>query len=127
MSSSDVEFLSVWELESMWRAEGLSRSDYITEEKLIEALRPRECLDLALTLSYVTDSELPQKYGLKGFMSFQPKLFDRSTVVMIFECFKNLLEMAVENPHKVVWDLPILTGTAIEAASGVKQNTCSLP
>ncbi len=28
---------------------------------------------------------------------------------MIFDCFKNLLEMAVETPHKVVWDLPMLT------------------
>ncbi len=28
---------------------------------------------------------------------------------MIFGCFKNLLEMAVENPNKVVWDFPMLT------------------
>ncbi len=42
-------------------------------------------------------------------MRFNSKLFDRSTVVMIFDCFKNLLEMAVETPHKVVWDLPMLT------------------
>ncbi len=42
-------------------------------------------------------------------MHFNSKLFVRSTVVMIFNCFKNLLEMAVENPHKVVWDLPMLT------------------
>ncbi len=28
---------------------------------------------------------------------------------MIFECFKNLMGMAVETPHKVVWDLPMLT------------------
>ncbi|MCP3667766.1 MAG: amino acid adenylation domain-containing protein, partial [Gammaproteobacteria bacterium] len=28
---------------------------------------------------------------------------------MMFECFENLLVMAVENPHKVVWDLPMLT------------------
>ncbi|MCP3666937.1 MAG: AMP-binding protein [Gammaproteobacteria bacterium] len=42
-------------------------------------------------------------------MVFNSKLFDRSTVVMIFECFKSLLEMVVETPHKVVWDLPMLT------------------
>ncbi len=42
-------------------------------------------------------------------MVFNSRLFDRNTVVMIFDCFKNLLEMAVENPHKVVWDLPMLT------------------
>ncbi|MCP4145920.1 MAG: hypothetical protein GY752_11635 [bacterium] len=40
---------------------------------------------------------------------YNSKLFDRGTVVMIFDCFKNLLEMAVENPHKVVWHLPMIT------------------
>ncbi|MCP4316476.1 MAG: hypothetical protein GY789_10785, partial [Hyphomicrobiales bacterium] len=64
---------------------------------------------LILTLFRVADSELLRKDGMKGVMLFNSSLFDRSTVVMMFECFKNLLEMAVENPHKVVWNLPMLT------------------
>ncbi len=46
---------------------------------------------------------------MKGIIVYNLNLFDRSTVVMIFDCFKNLLDKAVENPNKVVWDLPMLT------------------
>ncbi len=111
MSSPDLEFFHFFDLVSMWQAEELNKNTNITVEKLLEALRPLENLDLSLILSHITDPNLLQKGDIKGFMTFQPELFDRSTVVMMFECFKNLLEMAVEHPHKVVWDLPILTQT----------------
>ncbi len=78
-------------------------------EKVVETPLPLENMDLILTLLRVADSELLRNDGMKGFMLFNSKLFDRSTVVMIFDCFKNLLEMAVETPHEVVWDLPMLT------------------
>ncbi|MCP4088963.1 MAG: AMP-binding protein, partial [Gammaproteobacteria bacterium] len=41
-----------------------------------------------------------------------------------FECFKNLLEM--ENPHKVVWDLPMLT-QAEQQKQIVEWNKTSAP
>ncbi len=109
MSSSDLDFVSGLELESMWQAEGLSRSDNATVAKIMGNHLPLENVDLKLLLLRVSDSELLQKDGMKGGVIFNPKLFDRSTVIMTFDCFKNLLEMAVENPHKVVWDLPMLT------------------
>ncbi len=108
MGFSDLKFFNLFDLESVRQAEKFNKNTNVTVEKLLEALRPLENLDLSLNLSYVTDSNLLQKDDIMGFMTFQPELFDRSTVVMIFECFKNLLEMAVENPHKVVWDLPML-------------------
>ncbi len=97
------------ELESLWETEEQSRSDNVVVAKAVENLLPLENMDLVLTLLRVANPELLRKDGMKGFMLFNSKLFDRSTVVMMFECFKNLLEMAVENPHKVVWDLPMLT------------------
>ncbi|MCP4090312.1 MAG: hypothetical protein GY746_11025, partial [Gammaproteobacteria bacterium] len=109
MSSSDVQFLSGLELESTWQAEELNRGEDVTVAKVMEGRVPLENLDLTLTLLRVTDSELLRNDGMKGYICFNSKLFDQSTVVMIFDCFKNLLEMAVENPHKVVWDLPMLT------------------
>ncbi len=109
MNSHDVEFLSGLELESMWQAEWLNKNDKAIVEKVVETAQPLENMDLILTLLPVANPELLRNDGMKGFMLFNSKLFDRSTVVMIFECFKNLLEMAVENPHKVVWDLPMLT------------------
>ncbi len=109
MSSSDVEFVSGSELESMFQPEELSRGDNVSVAKAVEGQQPLENLDLTLTLLCVADSELQRKDGMKGGMKYNLRLFDQSTVVMIFDCFKNLLEMAVENPHKVVWELPILT------------------
>ncbi len=108
MSSSDVEFLSGLELESMFQAEELSKGDNVPVAKAMEGQQPLENLDLALVLLRVADSELQRKDGMKGVMCFNSRLFDQSTVVMIFECYKSLLEMAVENPHKVVWELPML-------------------
>ncbi len=109
MSFSEIEFLSVLELESMFQAEELSRGDNVSVSKALEGQLPLENLDLGLSLLRVADSQLLRKDGMKGMMCFNSRLFDQSTVVMIFDCFKNLLEMAVENPHKVVWELPILT------------------
>ncbi len=109
MSSSDIEFLSGMELESLWQTEGQSRSDDVPLANVMEGQQPLEGMDLSLYLLRVSVSELQWKDGMKGTMVFNSKLFDRSTVVMIFGCFKNLMEMAVENPHKVVWDLPMLT------------------
>ncbi len=109
MSSSDVRFLSVSELKSIWQSEEQSRSANVPVAKVMEGRHPVENMDLTLCLLRVTDPELLQKDGMKGFMFFNSRLFDQSTVAMIFECFKNLLEMAVENQHKVVWDLPMLT------------------
>ncbi len=109
MNSPNVEFLMGLELESMWQAEEQSNSDKAVVEKLEERSMPLENVDLVLTLLHVANPELLRNDGMKGTMCFNLKLFDRSTVVMIFECFKNLLEMAVEAPHKVVWDLPMLT------------------
>ncbi len=107
MSSSDVEFLSVLELESMFQAVELSKGDNVSVAKAMEGQLPVENLDFILTLLRVADSELLQIDGMKGTIVYNSSLFDRSTVVMIFDCFKNLLEKAVENPNKVVLDLPI--------------------
>ncbi|MCP3661901.1 MAG: hypothetical protein GY696_05290, partial [Gammaproteobacteria bacterium] len=109
MNSPDVEFLSGLELESMWQKEELNNNDKAIVEKVVETLLPLENMDLVLTLLRVANPELLRNNGMKGAMLFNSTLFDRSTVVMIFDCFKNLLEMAVETPHKVVWDLPMLT------------------
>ncbi|MCP4091767.1 MAG: hypothetical protein GY746_18535, partial [Gammaproteobacteria bacterium] len=109
MSSPDVEFLSGLELGSMWQAEGLNKNDKAVVEEVVERSVPLENMDLVLTLLRVANPELLRNDGMNGIMAFNSKLFDRSTVVMIFSCFKNLLEMAVEAPHKVVWDLPMLT------------------
>ncbi|MCP4089676.1 MAG: hypothetical protein GY746_07765, partial [Gammaproteobacteria bacterium] len=109
MSSSDVEFLSDLELESMCQAEELSSGDDVTAVNVMEGQLPLENLDLSLTLQRISDSELLRKDGMMGQIFYNSQLFDRSTVVMIFDCFKKLLEMAVENPHKVVWELPMLT------------------
>ncbi len=112
MNSPDVEFLSCSELESMWQAEGLNKNDKAIVEKVVETPLPLENLDLVLTLlRFANPESLRNDGGMKGSMLFNSKLFDRSTVVMIFDCLKNLLEVAVENPHEVVWDLPMLTQT----------------
>ncbi len=126
MNSSDVEFLSVLELESEWQNEALSRSDNVTVVEVIENLLPLENMDLILHLFRLTDPKLLQKDGMKGCMLFNSRLFDRSTVVMILDCFKKLLEMAVENPHKVVWDLPMLT-QAEQQKQLVEWNKTSAP
>ncbi len=109
MSSSDVEFLSVLELESLWPSEELSKGNNVSVAKAMEGQQPLENMDLSLFLLRVANYELLQKDGMKGFMVYNLKLFDRSNVVMMFDCFKNLLEKAVENPKKVVWELPMLT------------------
>ncbi len=126
MSSSDIEFLSVFELGSILQPHELSRSDNFTIEKLMETLQPLENFDLSLNLGHVTESGLLKKDDMPGIMTFQPELFDRSTVIMIFECFKNLLEMVVENPHKVVWGFPILT-QAEQQRQLVEWNKTSAP
>ncbi len=97
MNSSDVEFLSAMELESLWETEEQSRSNNVAVAKMMETSLPLENMDLVLTLLRISNPELLRKDGMKGVMLFNSKLFDRSTVVMMFECFKNLLEMAVEN------------------------------
>ncbi len=109
MNSSDIEFLSVLELESLWQTEEQSRSGNFPVAKAVEGQHALEGMDLSLFLLRVSDSELLRKDGMKGIILFNSRLFDQNTVVMIFDCFKNLLEMAVENPHKVVWELPMLT------------------
>ncbi|MCP4090589.1 MAG: hypothetical protein GY746_12500, partial [Gammaproteobacteria bacterium] len=109
MSSSGIEFLSALELEPLLQAEELSRGNNSIVAKLMERQQSLANLDLVFTLLRATDSELLQNDDMKGVVFFNSRLFDRSTVVMIFDCFKNLLEMVIENPHKVVWDLPMLT------------------
>ncbi len=109
MSSSDVEFLSGLGLESLWLTEEQSRSDNVQVAKAMEGQKDLENMDLSLFLLRIDDSEILRTGGMEGFIIFNSMLFDRSTVVMMFECFKNLLEMAVENPRKVVWNLPMLT------------------
>ncbi len=109
MNSSDLKFLNILELDSLWQAEELGNGDNVTVAKMVESKHSLENMDLVLYLFRVTDSELLEKDGIKGAIVYNSKLFDRGTVVMIFDCFKNLLEMAVETPHKVVWDLPMLT------------------
>ncbi len=110
----------------MCQAEALSSGDNVTVAKMMGNQLPLENVDLKLLLLRVTDSKLLRKDGMKGFMLFHPKLFDQGTVVMIFECFKNLLEMAIENPHKVVWDLPMLT-QAEQQKQLVEWNKTSAP
>ncbi len=126
MSSSDVQFLSGFELESIWPAEELNRGDDVTVANVMEGQLSLENMDLVLTLLRVADSELLWKDGTKGMILYNSRLFDRSTAVMIFECFKTLLEMAVETPHKVVWDLPMLT-QAEQQRQLVEWNRTSAP
>ncbi len=126
MNSSDVEFLSGLELGSMFQGVELSKGDNVSVAKAMEGQQPLENLDLSLTLLRVADSELQWKDGMKGVMVYNLRLFDRSTVVMIFDCFKNLLEKAVENPNKVVWDLPMLT-QAEQQKQVVEWNRTSSP
>ncbi len=109
MNSYDIEFLSGSELQSMFQAEELNKNDNAIVEEVVERSVPLENMDLVLTLLRVADSELLRNDGMKGTMRFNSMLFDRSPVIRLFDCFKNLLEMVVENPHKVVWDLPMLT------------------
>ncbi len=126
MSSSDIEFLSALGLDSLWQTEVQSRSDIAQVEKVMEGRVPLESMDLSLILLRVDDSEMLRKDGMKGYICFNSRLFDQSTVVMIFECFKNLLDTAVENPHKVVWDLPMLT-QAEQQRQLVEWNKTSVP
>ncbi len=110
----------------MWQTEVQSRSNITQVEKVMEGRASLESMDLTLFLLRVADSELLRKDGMKGYICFNSRLFDRSTVVMIFECFKNLLHMSVENPHKVVWDLPMLT-QAEQQRQLVEWNKTSVP
>ncbi len=126
MSSSDIKFLSVLELESLWQAGELRKSDNTPVVKEMEVQLPSENLDLTLFLLHIAKYELLRKDGFKGWIVYNSKLFDRGTVVMIFECFKNLLEMVVEHPHKVVWDLPMLT-QAEQQRQLVEWNKTSAP
>ncbi len=126
MCSSDLKVLSVLELESLWQAEDLSNGDNVPVAEVMEGRLPLENLDLILTLLRVADSELLRKDGMMGQIFYNSQLFDRSTVVMIFDCFKKLLEMAVENPHKVVWELPMLT-QAEQQRQLVEWNKTSAP
>ncbi len=98
MNSSDVEFLSGLELESMWQAEELSSGDNVTVAKVMENMLSLQNVDLVLHLFRVTNSELLRKDGMKGGIVYNSKLFDQSTVVMIFDCFKNLLEIIANPP-----------------------------
>ncbi len=126
MNSADVEFLSGLELNSVFQVKELSRGDDVSVAKAMKGQHPLENMDLTLYLLRVADPELLQKDGIKGFVFFNLRLFDRSTVAMIFECFKNLLELAVENPRKVVWDLPMLT-QAEQQKQLVEWNKTSAP
>ncbi len=110
----------------MWQPEDLSCGVNVPVAKAMEGQQPLENMDLTLFLFRIADHELLQKDGMKGFMFFNSRLFDQSTVAMIFECFKNLLEMAVENQHKVVWDLPMLT-QAEQQRQLVEWNKTSAP
>ncbi len=114
------------ELESILNAKALSRSDNVTVEEVLEGQQASENMDLTLTLLRVADPEILRKDGIKGCMIYNLRLFDRSTVVMIFDCFKNLLEMAVEHPNKVVWELPMLT-QAEQQRQLVEWNKTSAP
>ncbi|MCP3665492.1 MAG: hypothetical protein GY696_23850, partial [Gammaproteobacteria bacterium] len=109
MSSSDLEFTRPLELPFVRRAEQLNGSLNDTLAGLTEGIWSLESHDMQLSLFRPQDMELLRTDGMGGVMSFNSTLFDRSTAVMMFECFENLLVMAVENPHKVVWDLPMLT------------------
>ncbi len=127
MSSSDLEFLNILELEpSMRQAEELRKSDNVPVVKEMDGQLPLENLDIILTVLRVADSELLRKDGMKGMIVYSSQLFDRTTAVMFFECFKNLLEMVVEHPHKVVWDLPMLI-QAEQQRQLVEWNKISVP
>ncbi len=64
--------------------------------------------------------------GMKGAMVFDSNLFNHDTALKVFECFKNLLEIAVESPPKVVWDLPMHMQYEAHRLLGVKQRIGSL-
>ncbi len=109
MRASDLEFVSAMELQFMKQAEQLGTSENGTLARATEGLSPLQNLDLHLHLFNVADAKLLRAGGMEGVIVFNSTLFDQSTAVMMFECFVNLLAMAVENPHKVVWGLPMLT------------------
>ncbi len=109
VSTSDLQFSSAMELQLMKQAEQLDMRGNGIMARATEGLIPLQNLDLHLCLFRVANTELMRTAGMEGVIIFSSTLFDRSTAVMMFECFKNLLVMAVENPHKVVWDLPMLT------------------
>ncbi len=109
MSSSDLEFTRPLELPFVKQAEQLGTSENGILARATEGIWSLESHDVQLSLFRPQDLELLRTDGIEGVMSFNSTLFDRSTAAMMFECFENLLEMAVENPHKVVWDLPMLT------------------
>ncbi len=108
MSSPHVEFsTSTLELQFVTQAEQLSGSDDDTVANATEGLWPRQNLDMGMCFFLADDPKLLRTDDMKGLIMFYSNLFDRDTAVIIFECFKNLLEIAVETPHKVVWDLPM--------------------
>ncbi|MCP3664818.1 MAG: hypothetical protein GY696_20380, partial [Gammaproteobacteria bacterium] len=109
MRASGLEFVSAMELQFMKQAEQLGISENGILARATDGMSPLQNLDLHLHLFHVADTELLRIGGIEGVIIFNSTLFDRSTAVMMFECFENLLVMAVENPHKVVWDLPMLT------------------
>ncbi len=76
MNSSDIEFLSAMELESLWQTEELNRSDNVEVAKMMETPLPLENMNLTLSLLCVANPELQQKDGMKSFMCFNSKVFD---------------------------------------------------
>ncbi|MCP4319787.1 MAG: hypothetical protein GY789_28360, partial [Hyphomicrobiales bacterium] len=126
MSASDLEFVSAMELQFMKQAEQLGSSKNGILARATEGLSPLQNLDLHLHLFHVADAKLLRTVGMEGIIVFNSTLFDRSTAVMMFECFVNLLVMAVGNPHKVVWDLPMLRQSE-EQRQLVEWNKTSAP
>ncbi len=109
MSSSDLQFTRPLDLPFVRQAKQQNESENDIMAGVTENIWSLESHDMQLSLFRPQDLELLRTDGMKGVMSFNSTLFDQSTAVMMFECFENLLVMAVENPHKVVWDLPMLT------------------
>jgi non-ribosomal peptide synthetase component F len=66
-------------------------------------------LDLSLNLLRPADPAALESKGVEGVLEFNTDLFDKETAGMILSTFSNLLESAVAEPSKTVWDLPLLT------------------
>ncbi len=108
-SSPDLQFTRNLENQPMSQDIQLNWSGNDVLAHAQEAIWNAENMDILLYCFHPADSEVLRTDGMKGFMCYNSKLFDNSTAVMMFGCFEKLLMMSVENPHTVVWELPMLT------------------
>ena len=97
--SSDLDYLA--------RRLGVSSSGSSLHD--LVANRWTSKLDLTLTLLRPADPSVMARDGLAGHLEFSSDLFDKKTAENMMSRFVAVLECAVAEPSKVVWDLPLLS------------------